>query len=359
MSKIDKRWIWVGLGVLSIFLRYILGFFPWVVEQYYTRGLFQVFRVLWDYTLAWSPVPLVYILFVFLVIWLIKSLFKKQKYTSIRNRLGSYLLSLVAFVGGFVFLFLTLWGYNYGRVKIEEHLGIDPVPLELPELKREFARVSKEVTFLRQTIPSIDTSLAIDASYLPADLEFDSRINVEKVLLEYGFPAYGRVRGRQLYPKGILLRISTAGIYIPFVAEGHIDAGLHPLQKPFTMAHEMMHGYGFTDEGTCNFLAYLACKQSEKPIIRYAGMLTYWRYLASSYRRMSPEDYKKARAKLPEDIQRDLWRIYENGQLYPDILPHLRDAAYDSYLKTQGIKEGMKSYNRIVMLVHAYNKEYN
>ena len=94
-------------------------------------------------------------------------------------------------------------------------------------------------------------------------------------------PHSGRVRVRQPWPNGFLLRWSTAGIYIPQTGEGHIDRGLLAVQKPFTIAHEMAHGYGVADEGACNFIAWLACSQSRDPWVRFGGALTYWRYAAA------------------------------------------------------------------------------
>ena len=41
---------------------------------------------------------------------------------------------------------------------------------------------------------------------------------------------------------------------------------------------------------------------------------------------------------------------------YPDILPAVRDAAYNTYLKAQGIDDGIKNYDRVIMLVHAWKK---
>ena len=58
----------------------------------------------------------------------------------------------------------------------------------------------------------------------------------------------GKIRCRQILPQGILLRISTAGFYNPLTGECNIDKGLHPLQKPFVMAHELFHGMGITGE---------------------------------------------------------------------------------------------------------------
>ena len=182
-------------------------------------------------------------------------------------------------------------------------------------------------------------------------------MNVEKLLEKLGYPTAGEVRGRLLQPKGILLRFSTAGVYFPWTGESNIDAGLHPVQIPFTLAHEFAHGYGFTDEGTCNFLAYLACIQSDNKLFRYSGQLSYWRYLASAYRRHNREAYKVFFEKLPKGVVADLYDIDANSDKYPDILPRFRDAAYDTYLKTQGISEGEKNYSRIIMLVKSWREK--
>lgn len=349
----DKRWRWISLGLSSILVRFVLGFFPELVESLYTRGLYQLFRVLWDHSIALSPIPLVYILFFALLFWLFITIQKRKKHATVLAWFKSFALSFFAFAGGFIFLFLLLWGFNYGRVPIETQLDLAEPNMTFDELIEDFDASTQKIIAFRQMIPEVDTN-ALDASFMPPSLEEETRANVEAILGQLGFPTYGRVRGREINPKGVLLRISTAGIYIPFVAEGHIDNGLHPLQKPFTLAHEMMHGYGFTDEGTCNFLAYLACQLSEKPLIQYAGELGYWRYLAFSYRRQEEMSYLDKRKKLPIGIRNDLYSIYVNGQNYPDILPSFRDAAYDSFLKSQGVEEGLNSYNKIVKLVRAY-----
>ena len=151
-----------------------------------------------------------------------------------------------------------------------------------------------------------------------------------------------------LFPKGILLRISTAGFYLPFTGESNIDAGLHPIQLPFVMAHEYAHGYGTTDEGSCNFLGFLACENAADPFIRYSGHYGYWRYLLSSFRLQNPEAYKTFREALPAGIKADIKAISENSDKYPDIFPKFRDLTYDAFLKAQGINDGMANYNRIV-----------
>jgi hypothetical protein len=41
---------------------------------------------------------------------------------------------------------------------------------------------------------------------------------------------------------------------------------------------------------------------------------------------------------------------------YPDILPDIRNAIYDSYLKTHGVKGGMSSYSAVVRLIFQWKE---
>lgn len=360
-SKNKNNWIWIALGLAAILVRVLLGFSQELTERIYSRGIFIGIRYFLDYTVGWLPIPFVQVLLVGLFIFIvykIRNLIRTHE--SLWDSFMRVSLGIVSFCSGVIFFFLVLWGYNYGRLPIEKSMQLTPNPLTLNELKVELTINTQEVTEARFIIPNI-TDSAIQKTFLPNNLENVVREEVEKLLKKLDYPTAGTVRGRQLRPKGILLRFSTAGVYFPWTGESNIDAGLHPIQIPFTMAHEFAHGYGFTDEGTCNFLAYLACIQSDNPVFRYSGHLSYWRYLASSYRRNDREGYAEYFKTLPKGMVEDLYSIDENSDKYPDILPRWRDAVYDTYLKTQGIEEGVINYNRIVMLVKSWrnNKVMN
>jgi hypothetical protein len=256
--------------------------------------------------------------------------------------------------------FIWLWGFNYIRVPLEDQLSLTPKPLGLGELKSELELETEKIIELRAQLTETGTesdSIAIVASQLPADYQNQVRSVVEEWLEENNFPIVGAVRGREIYPKGIFLRFSSSGLYFPYTGEGHVDAGVLPLQKPHIVAHEMSHGYGFSDEGTCNFTAYLACIRSDDPFIAYSGHLNYCLTLAINYLRYKPREYREFRRELPLTIQADLDAINESLLYYPDIMPRLRYYAYDAYLKSQGIHEGMKNYNRVIMLVHAWRQQ--
>lgn len=352
-----RQLFWGGLGVVAIVLKWIGTRHPEWVEQYYSRGLFTALRYLIDYTVALMPVPVMYVLIPGLLILAVRQLRRwRRRERTWSQRLTDSLIGLIGFLGGTLFLFLFLWGFNYDRLPLEVQLSIQPKPLGLDALQKELEEETALIISWRRQVPGLTDSTTFQRAHLPDNLEHHLRQNLTDWLDQHGFPTPGRVRGRLLRPAGIFLRFSTAGLYFPFSGEGHIDSGLHPVQWPYVMTHEMAHGYGFGDEGSCNFLAYVASVEDDTPAIAYAGHLNYWRTLASQYRRYEPEAYATLRDNLPKGIQRDLDAIQAAMRKYPDLIPGLHYQMYDAYLRTQGIEEGMLNYNRVVMLVRAWRE---
>lgn len=234
-------------------------------------------------------------------------------------------------------------------------MGFSDYQPTLNELRTRVRAQADTLAYLRQQI-TLDTT-ALAEGDLPTDLESAVRPLLVAALEKHDYPAPGRPRLRQLAPKGILLRWSTAGVYWPWAGEGNIDAGLHPLQKPAIAAHELAHAYGFGDEGTCTFWAWLAGQETTDPTLQYAFKLAYWRRIAGKLRQLEPEAYWGWRAEnLHPGIRNDLQAIYDNSELYKDIAPVIRDVTYDAYLKAQGIQEGLLNYGKVVRLVEGYRR---
>lgn len=355
--RIDWRFTWIGLLLLTFFLRYFMSVNPTFTEIVYSRGLFEVFRWVYDFTLGLLPIPLLYLALTFSIVWVIWKVRKnsKREYRPWRNRLGSLFLSTLAVIGVVIFFFFMLWGFNYSRVPVERQLELHIITPSEEEIKTEALVATQELIKARAQIFQA-TPTPLDESFLPSDLESAVRPQLKNVLRSAGYSTPGRVRCRQIYPKGWMMRLGATGIYIPYLGEGHIDGGLHPLAKPFTMIHEMSHAYGFGDEGTANFLAYLSTESSQDPIIKYAGRLSYWRYAVSQLYSVDKEAFDNLIAELPDDVKGDWQEVRETHAQYPAFFPILFNKIYDFFLKSQGVKEGTMSYSRVVTLVIAWRK---
>tara|TARA_Y100000385_G_C13104258_1_gene646541 strand:- start:2325 stop:3389 length:1065 start_codon:yes stop_codon:yes gene_type:complete len=341
------------LAVLTLSLNSYLPYESAFVENIYSQGIFQWVRRVHDFSLGRLPWPNIYILALLLFIGLIFYLkhFKRKisRLPFIWKGVKTLVLDSLVFLSFIMILFYWLWAFNYKRISFEKKNNLPKIEITEDWLFDEIQLVHDSLLALRPFTES---------DYNHSKVESDIRLSLAKTLPSLGYSVNGNARVREVNPKGILLIWSTAGVYLPFVSEGHIDKGLHSLTKPFTLAHEMSHGYGIGQESTCNFTAFLGCINSENKSIQYSGWLGYFRYLLSAGRRTNQVRYKRFyEEQFHNDILIDLDNIYKELQKYPDILPKLRYFLYDSYLKSHGVTEGMISYSRVIHLAASWKEK--
>lgn len=352
--KRDKRPYWLVAAGITLLVNGLFAINPQFTEIIYSRGIYQVLRVGYDYTLGWLPIPSLYLAIVLLLGWIGWRWYKRRdREWNWRQRGGRMFVNALTLLAAVYTLFYWAWGFNYKRVPVEKQLALPILPQDSSGLAIEFTLATQELLAGYQALAG-KVSVPLAQGDLPIPLETHMRDALEIQLTAYQFPAIGRVRGRRVAPMGMLMQLGASGIYIPFVGEGHIDGALPPVSRPFTLAHELAHGYGFGDEGSCNFWAYLACEGSKNPAVRYAGRLSYWRYVAGQYKRAFPDAYQEVRDNLPTGISADLAAIRQVQERYPGFFPQLSRRIYTRYLSSQGIKDGLMNYSRVVDLVRRY-----
>ena len=353
--KKDKRAGWFFLGILAIIVKSVTSQDPEFIETIYSNTVFSFIRSIFDNTIGRLGFPVLYIVIPIMLIKIFNVYMKGiMPKGGCIPRLFNFAYSTIASVMWIVFWFTLLWGLNYNRINTHDRLDLHPIEITNQDMFEEMDKRVDDLVSTRKQI--LDENRSFSDDEIPIDIEDQIRQQVMTTMAELGYEPKGNVRIRNL-KKGLLLRFGTAGFYFPFTGECNIDSGLHPLQKPFTMAHEMAHGYGVGNEGTCNFIAYLACIKSDNDFIRYSGLINFWRYVASSYNRSNSEAYEQYRAALYPGLIRDLNDINTNNELYPDIMPWLRENAYDSYLKAQGEMDGIASYSQVIELVFAFESQ--
>jgi hypothetical protein len=297
------------------------------------------------------PFPFIYLvlsIFLLLLIWVFIhsiNLFKKKK------RWQGILL-IISYLSLLYSLFYIFWGFNYKVNTLDEKLSLPKVQIDTSLIISEVKDILPLLEKYRNNITKDTAALSI--YYRPKNIEEIIRNSQTKILKEWRHPCTYPIRVRELKPNGTLLILSTAGIYIPFAFEGHFDGGLSHIQSGYVLAHEMAHGYGITSEADCNFVALLTCLNSENDYLQYTGLLTYWRYLMSELRDKAPYSFYYLAYHRPIGLSNDIKDIYKHLDRYPDIIPRIRDVFYDSYLKANGVSDGIDSYNKVIDLYLAY-----
>ena len=339
----------VGASILAVAglawgVRFLAGS-GWL-DRVYTRGLYPKVGEVLHAATAWTNVPLsglVLTVFVGLSLWQLRVAWRRGYNPATRMLNALWATTCAAALAST--LFLLTWGYNYGRPSVRELYRLDAGALPASALWAELRATQDSATRYVTSGPPPPREWQL------AEVIRQSRATFER----YGLAVRERVALKRT-PPGWLLRFGTSGVYFPVTGEAHYDAALHAVQKPFVAAHELAHGQGITDEGEANLMAYLTLQASAEPTLRYAGHLGYFRYLGSALRRLDPTAYAAYRDSLPAAILTDLDEINLANRRFAEVAPALRDAVYDSYLRSQGVREGMGSYSRVIDLIVAWRR---
>ncbi len=325
----------------------------YAVEHYYYAFIFPAIRSIYALTLYYLPMAAIYIVvpvFVFWVYWQ----WKKRI-----AHLSSAVVKIIVFpIVVFLFIycwFYLSWGLLYKAPNLSSRLHFSEVQIDSTYLINEIRWVENKMRSCRKTFWENDT-IAIPVNLKPRQLESLLQSDVASTLENWNIKSYKNVRVRPLYPAGSLLIFSTAGIYLPFSGEGHYDPGLAHFHAPFVMAHELGHANGITGEADCNFIAMITCLRSENTFVQYAGLLTYWRYLNADLRRSAIFSYYQIAFARPIFIRKDLNVLYKALDRYPELMPVIRDKIYDTYLKANGLKDGLMNYDKILLMFKAWKE---
>jgi hypothetical protein len=324
-------------------------------KEFYFNVFYKLLRYGYDYTLGLLFFGSFYILLP-IVLYMFFRFFRGLKGKSPGQITLYSLLNISRVLAMIYVLFYWLWAFNY-ELKLLQVPKAEKGQFSSIFIHNEAMDVMRIMAELRFLINTDSTELS--PHFAPKNIEDSVRKSLTEVLAAQGVSAFGKPRVRALYPKGLLLRLATLGVYIPFTMEAHYDPGLAKLHQPFVMAHEMSHGYGITDEGECNFLAILACIQSEDRYIQYSGWMAYWRYLMNGLYRNDKVLFELALDDRNPLVKYDHEHILERLNKYPEILSDLRNKVYDKYLKSHGVSDGLQSYGTVVeMMLYHRHRDY-
>ncbi|WP_339867893.1 DUF3810 domain-containing protein [uncultured Algoriphagus sp.] len=352
MGKRD--WSWAILGVIALGIRYLAAQNPEATDDIYSRIFFPGIRNVIDLTLGRLPFPSVYLFIVSVMLILGFYLYKLRKKIGWKNRVLYSLRAFANGIGALIFFFLFLWGFNYQRTPIVKQLNLSPRAMNLDELKTEVLITQRLAQQYRNAITRDTTAIEEILAY--PDLEKLVRANIADNLDMMGLNFTGRPRTKLFPPPGFMRKMGILGIYFPFTGESYIDPTLHALEKPFTVAHEMAHSYGVTDEGEANFIAWVICTNSDDPLLGYSGQLRLLNYQISDFYRMAPEEYKIWVKTLDPGIRNDMISLRKASEAIKAYSLELSRKTNDVFLKTQGVKAGINSYQQLPKLAFAWRE---
>lgn len=174
-------------------------------------------------------------------------------------------------------------------------------------------------------------------------------------------------RPKAMFFSDFMCQMYMCGYYFPFSMEANYNDVMSIMKKPATMCHELAHIRGYIYEDEANFIAFLACVESDDAAFQYSGYLSVLNYVANDLyktRLADPESYASAREavrplQVLQQVREDNIFVTEaeweriNGKAVVDTetVDSVSDTLTDASLKLNGVSDGMISYNRVVELL--------
>lgn len=264
--------------------------------------------------------------------------------------LYSWLSTVFVIVSMLFFLYEINCGVNYHRESFAESSGIELREYSSAELKEVCLWLTEEIKDL-SGMAERDQDGVMEAGR-------DAGEEAAAAMKSLGKTCEG-LEGYYPRPKGLIVPWTLSvqnltGVYSPFTVEANYNSGMTDYNIPFTMCHELSHLRGFMQEQEANFIAFLACRESENIQFRYSGNLTGWVYCMNVLRRTDYEAWEEVRPLLAPEAEADLAANREFWEKYDGAVAEVSNRVNDTYLKANGQADGVKSYNRMVDLIVAY-----
>lgn len=354
-----KKLPWLLLIPLGLLLPRVASANPWAVERIYSQTAYPVISRILNGVTGLFPCSVAEI-FVCAVIGgaaflLIRNILRLIRKKQTFPCFASFLLSLCIFAGVMLNLFYVLWGFNYSRPTLYQLMELEVKNRPDTELQQLCFALAEEANELRRQVSEDGNGVFYIENYneyfkkIPAAYE-----NLGKRSQLFSSPAAiakGVIASEGMSWAGI------SGIYMPYTAEPNVNIHQPSLLMLSSAAHETAHYMGFAREDEANFIAYLACINSDDPAIVYSGVMLALIHCSNELYNSDPNKYAPLREMYSDAMVRDLAAYNAYWDTYEGEIEEAFDSLNDNYLKFNQQQDGVKSYGMMVDLMLAYYRQ--
>jgi len=353
-NPVKARLITIAVLAILIFLITLLEDHPSAVERYYSRGVYPVISHIFHPVFNLFPFSVGDIIYIATVIYLGYAFVKLVRMLYKRNwrRAAIYVCGITIGIQSVVIAFYFFWGMNYYRPSAGERLGLEDSTYTLTDLKAVTAMLIDSANACRQRVNQVDlvrTNASIYQTAVKAIKQLDDG--------SPNFKVYDpEIKSSLISP--LLNYLGTSGYYNPFTSESQMNYEMPVFVRPFVACHELSHQMGYGPEDEANFVGFIAATRSGDNFFRYSayylGVQEFMYALRSQDSLARKELRKRISPAVINDFktERDYWMSYEGK------LESVSSFFYDNFLKANNQPQGLKTYNRMVLLVLAYRKKH-
>lgn len=331
----------------------LIAQFPVVIENYYSKGLYIFISKFLRTIFGWLPISFGDLLYVFLILFILKQIYKTIKSKKINFK--DTFFKLGGIISVIYFIFHLNWGFNYFRLPLHESLQIENTTYTVDELFDFTKKLITKTKSIQLAITGNDT-IMVENPLNKSDINSRAHSAYKQLQLIYPQFTYKKPAVKRSLFSLPLTYMGFAGYLNPITNEAQVNYLIPKNSYPATLCHEIAHQTGIASESEANFVGYLAAIHSNDNYFNYSGYVMALRYCLFELYRSDPEKFEILKNELSKGIQKDMQQSQDFWKSYQNWSEKYFKFFYDSFLKANKQKDGIKGYSKMVVLLINYYK---
>ncbi|MBL7682892.1 MAG: DUF3810 domain-containing protein [Flavipsychrobacter sp.] len=153
--------------------------------------------------------------------------------------------------------------------------------------------------------------------------------------------------------------MGVQGYYNPFTGEGQVNKGELHFMLPYVVSHELAHQSGVGAEDDANLLAYALSVQTNDTTFMYSAYFNVWLYTHMQLRMRDTVAANVIKKDLNPITLQHIKELREQRKKYRSKLGAYTGDMYDQYLKLNGQKDGIESYDKVTVSAWLWELQRN
>jgi hypothetical protein len=330
-----------------------LGNYPEFIETYYSKGIYPFISGFWRTILGWIPFSVGDIIYALLIILGVGYIIVNRM--SIKKNLLGFLRDIAMVLSVAYFTFYILWGLNYYREPLAKtmELGDKHSQQDLVNFVEQLIRKTNEIHFQITK----DTSKIVEVPYTKKEIFELTLKGYESLEKQIPFFTYNRPSLKKSIFSTALTYMGYGGYLNPFTNEAQANSKLPNFRFPVICGHEIGHQLGFSAENETNFIGYLVTANNEDIYFKYAAYSYALSYCLNELARRDHDVFKSQYSKLNPGVKKNYREEANFWQAHENPLEPVFKSIFNTFLKANNQKGGIKSYNAVVSLLVNYYQE--
>lgn len=249
-------------------------------------------------------------------------------------------------------VFLGSWGLNYRREPIAGAFGLPVEKSNADELRTLAAHFFERMELARLAAPTRNGVATVESG---GQTSIFRRAAEAYHAAGQGFPFLSGdySPAKPLLSSVLFSYAGVGGIYVPFTAEPHVNVDSPDWVLPFNVCHEMAHQRGVAREDEANYVGFRVARDFGSPDFVYSAYFGIDGHVVNALGKADPKMARELWENRSPALKADAaayqaWRATRTSRL-----ADVGDAVNSAYLRSNGVKDGVQSYGRVVDLLLA------